>query len=168
MKKYIAFICLALAAFQITSAVKASFSFKRDYLFEWSLADKSSTIEDKTVHISNFIQRLEAGHAGGGFAGHDALFLQQPDNSFAANLVALKSLQKRLVEIGDLEPDSFQYNTAIQQITAQEQGEAGAMLKTFKGCYQLSQYPITWGWVGIVILCLWLLPLVLIVAIWVD
>ena len=65
------------------------------------------------------------------------------------NFEALKSLQKRLQEIKKLDPNSFEYNTAIQQITAQEQGEAASMLCVFHGCWIKEHYPLLWCWIGI-------------------
>jgi hypothetical protein len=87
----------------------------------------------------------------GKFSSHNALFLKTDDNSFSKNLEALRTLNTRLEELSKMDPNSFQYNTAIQQITQQEQGEAGAMLNVFEGCYYLSNYPVVWGWIGCVL-----------------
>jgi hypothetical protein len=42
----------------------------------------------------------------------------------------------------------FAYQTAIQQITAQEQGEAENLLIIFKGTYLLKSYPLQWNWIA--------------------
>ena len=47
-----------------------------------------------------------------------------------------------------MDPSSFQYNTAIEQITKQEQGEASAMSGVLYGCYALQSYPLGWGWIA--------------------
>jgi len=67
---------------------------------------------------------------------------------FQGQKEALETLSRRLTEIQNMNPSSFEYNTAIQQITAQEQGEANAMLSEFKGCYLLNNYTLIWGWIG--------------------
>ena len=47
-----------------------------------------------------------------------------------------------------MDTSSFQYNTAIQQITAQEQGEAHSLINTIKECYVLQNHFIVWDWAG--------------------
>lgn len=44
-----------------------------------------------------------------------------------------------------MDANSFQYNTAIQQITQQEQGEAIDMLSVFQGCWYKENYILLWG-----------------------
>ena len=95
-----------------------------------------------------FVSALESGYAKGDFANHNAVWLKTPNNSFQANLEALKTLSARLGEIQEMKPTSFEYNTAIHQITAQEQGEAKAMMGVFCGCYALTNYLAVWGWIG--------------------
>lgn len=135
-----------LALFIVGEKV-ANYQWENQYSNSWSLADKSSTIEAKSMHIDKFIELLEAGNAKGDFASHDALFMKTPNNSFENNLNALKTLSSRLHELKDMDPDSFQYNTAIQQITQQEQGEAQAMMNVIGNCWCLANYPIVWGWI---------------------
>ena len=45
---------------------------------------------------------------------------------------------------------SFEYQTAIQQITAQEQGEAQAMLEVFSGIWWKNNYIFLWDWIAAV------------------
>lgn len=131
---------------QIVGCVKTNYRYNKDVQNHWVLADRSSTIPEKTRHIDDFVKALD----GLGFKGrYDALFLQEPTVSFDHNLDALKSLQQRLREIQTLDPNSFQYNTAIQQITAQEQGEAMELLGVFEGIYFMEHFILGWSWVGL-------------------
>jgi regulator of sigma D len=132
----------------IYQEVFSKYNFEKEYYNEWGLADKSSTLSAKRQHIDNFIQSLEYGNSKGQFAEYDALFLKTPSNNFRTNITALKTLQERLIAVERMDPESFQYNTAIQQITQQEQGEAHEMIGVIKGCYYLSNYPLVWGWIG--------------------
>jgi hypothetical protein len=61
-------------------------------------------------------------------------------------MVALKSLQGRMHQIQSMDEQSFAYQTAIQQITAQEQGEAAHLTDTFEGCWYLRNYSALWQW----------------------
>lgn len=104
----------------------------------WHLADKSSTIAEKEVHIANFVDVLASQSNLRG--KHSVLIFQNIDNSFDYNLMALRSLRNWLFEIKSMDVKSFEYNTAIQQITAQEQGEAIGMLNVFKDTYFIENY----------------------------
>lgn len=139
-------IGILLLIIQDITQIKASFTLEKNYTQLWELADKSSTIPAKRKLIGDFVAALEAGRRE--FSSHDAVWLQTPNNSFESNLAALRSLSGRLAQIEDMAPDSFQYNTAIQQITAQEQGEAHRLLSVIRGCYELKSYPVVWGWIG--------------------
>jgi hypothetical protein len=79
---------------------------------------------------------------------YNAIFLKTPDNSFDNNFEALVTLEKRLEKIKDMNESSFEYQTAIQQITAQEQGEANKMLSILKGTYFKINAFILWNWIG--------------------
>jgi hypothetical protein len=141
---------IILTVIQIRTVIIANYRYENAYTQYWSLADKSSTIPAKQKYIAQFVAALEAGYAKQDFASHDAKWLQTPNNSFQANLDALKSLAGRLEEIQKMNPTSFVYNTAIQQITAQEQGEAKNMMGVFDGCYTLANYPMVWDWIGLI------------------
>lgn len=152
MKKPLFIIFVIAAIFGITQLVCdaiGSWRFEKDYLQHWNLADKSSTLEAKQKFVQTFVASLEFGFMEGEFSTHNALFLKTPNNEFQANLEAVRTLAKRLDEIQDMDPNSFEYNTAIQQITAQEQGEAERLLSVFKGCYFLHNYIICWEWIGV-------------------
>ena len=135
---------------QIRSSILSRYTYEKQFSNLWELADKSSTIPAKQQYITQFLNTLKAGETNGVFADYDATWLKTPNNSFAANIKAIQTLSDRLTQIQDMDPASFQYNTAIQQITAQEQGEAHRMLSVFEGCYRRECYPIVWGWIGIV------------------
>jgi len=126
----------------------ARYQFERDYTNLWSLAEKSSTIPAKRDYVARFLEAIEAGNARGEFAAHNAMVLKTPDNSLRANVDALHTLATRLDEISGMDPGSFEYNTAIQQITAQEQDEAGDLMNVVWGCYVLANWPIVWKWIG--------------------
>lgn len=126
-------------------AIVGRYQLNKDYFSYWSLSDKSSTIEQKTENIDKFVNALE----NSGFSGkHNALVLTTPDNSFDENMKALTSLQRRLHEIQSMDIRSFEYQTAIQQITAQEQGEAIEMLRVFRGVWWKANHPLLWYWVS--------------------
>ncbi len=141
--------CLILAVLILITAIsirfKGSYEYERDIGSEWSLADKSSTISAKSEHINRFVAALEREGLSGEY---DAIFLYTQNNSFDANFAALKTLQQRLREIEGMSPSSFEYQTAIQQITAQEQGEAQEMLSVFNGVWWKINYFLMWDWVG--------------------
>lgn len=149
--KLLIIIALITWGIQGCSTVRSHYTYDAAYGNLWALADRSSTIAAKQQYIAQFSAALEAGYARGDFSRHDAIWLKTPKNSFEANLSALKTLSDRLSQIQGMNPSSFEYNTAIQQITAQEQGEASAMLETFHNCFDLANYPMAWGWISGVI-----------------
>jgi hypothetical protein len=64
----------------------------------------------------------------------------------------VQTLVSRLDSISRTDATSFQYNTAIEQITKQEQGEASNMLDVFCECYTLENRPYIWGWISVCII----------------
>lgn len=126
----------------VVSAFTANYRFKADYLSDWNLADKSSTLEAKSEYIDKFVENLQIGERAGDFSTHGAIFLKNDANAFSENLKALKTLQSRLYEVKKMNPSSFEYNNAIQQITAQEQGEASEMINVFSESYTIKNYPL--------------------------
>ena len=143
---FIGIISLLFVVGSIKQDITGPYVLSREAFSHWDLADKSSTIEAKRKHIGAFVQAIESRRSQ--FASHNAVWLKTDANSFETNLTALKTLQGRLEEIQGMNPSSFEYNTAIQQITSQEQGEAGEMLQTIGGCFLLESYPLAWGWIG--------------------
>jgi len=151
MKKEIGIFLVILSLFLmgviIVQAVKANYAYDRDIRSYWNLADKSSTIVKKLEYIDKFVKALESGNFEGKY---NALFFNTLDNSFDKNLEALKSLQGRLYEIQKMDILSFQYQSAIQQITEQEQGEAYKMLKVFYSIWYKENHFFLWEWIEII------------------
>jgi hypothetical protein len=131
----------------VATGIIGKYNYNNNYLSYWSLADKSSTIPKKTEYIDKFVAALEKSHLEGDY---NALMLKTPDNSFDSNMDALKSLQSRLHEVQTMDVTSFQYQAAIQQITQQEQGEAGEMLRVFHGTWWKVHYFFLWSWIGVI------------------
>ena len=139
------FIVLSVlfAGILLWCGVNANYQYEKDVYSFWSLADKSSSLTEKSKYVDEYIGALEKSN----HAEYSAVWLKTPDNSFSKNLDALKSLGKRLQEIQTMDVQSFAYQTAIQQITAQEQGEAKSMNSVLNNCWCLANYPILWGWI---------------------
>lgn len=144
------FTAILMTIFQIHHGIVANYRYEKDYSNLWSLAEKSSSIPAKQKYIAEFVAKLKAGRASGEFSGYNAMWLKTPNNSFDSNLAALQTLSDRLSEIQGMNPNSFEYNTAIEQITKQEEWEAENLLDVFDGCYTLANYPTIWGWVQLV------------------
>lgn len=140
---------------QIRSLILSDYYYEKQYLNLWTLADKSSTIGEKERLINNFVAAIKNGKKKGDFTDYNALLLRTPNNNFDANLKAVQSLADRLTEIKGMDPASFQYNTAIQQITAQEQGQATNLMSVFDGCYTLANWPVVWSWIGLLFFILY-------------
>ena len=136
---------LLLAALIIVSDIRIGYKFEKKYGSYWELADRSSTLEAKEQYITQFVDALEKNN--GDFAVHNALFLKTPQNAFENNVEALITLRDRLKEVKGMNKTSFEYQTAIQQITAQEQGEADLLMDDIKSAYYLEQNIFTWEWV---------------------
>lgn len=150
-------IGLVIAGIDIRNYIVGEYRYEKNFECYWHLAEKASTIAKKTEGIDKFIKALESSNMRGKY---NAVFLETPDNSFEMNLDALKSLQLRLHEIEKMDVASFQYQTAIQQITAQEQGEALKMLRVFSGVWWKENYITMWQWVlvlNILMVCILLI-----------
>lgn len=122
--------------------VRASYEWSKSYGSNWELGIKSSTIEKKSEYIDKFVSSLEKSGLQG---ENDALIFYTPNNNFDENFTALKSLQSRLHEIKGMDAKSFEYQTAIQQITGQEQDEAGNMLMVLEGCWWKVHHYVYWN-----------------------
>lgn len=163
MKYLVVFLLLLIAlgatVFYIHAIVKANYEYNNTIKSSWDLADKASTIAQKSDYIDQFVAKLEASGLQG---TNNALYFPTPDNSFDKNLEAVKSLQSRLHSVKTMDENSFAYQTAIQQITAQEQGEADNMLSVFSGSWWKVHHYYLWnGW--------WTLTIVLgLIALWVG
>lgn len=121
------------------------YDFDKRFGSYWNLAEKASTIEKKSEYLDKYVLAMESG----GWEGkYNAIFMETPDNSFDNNMITLKSLQNRLHQIKSMDVTSLQYQTAIQQITAQEQGEANSMLTELNGIWWKENHFFLWNWVG--------------------
>ena len=110
----------------------------------WSLADKASSLDIKADYLNKFVQAIYAQK----LAGYNAIWLKTPDNSLEQNIYALQSLQTRMNEIRGMDVQSFAYQQAIQQITAQEQGEASRLIHVIHGRWYLDHHPLLWDWIN--------------------
>ena len=137
-------ISLVYAGFIGFAYVYSNWQFENTILSNWNLADKSSTIVEKSRYVTAFVEVLDKSGLQG---KHNAVFLKTPDNSFDNNVEAIRSLQKRLEEIDEMDVKSFEYQTAIQQITQQEQGEAGRILSVIRGVWMKENCILIWDWV---------------------
>lgn len=139
-------IALAVVIFAIAWGVaefRTAYEYSNTIGSYWDLSDKSSTLKQKSEYLDKYVAALQQ---PGKFASHDAVIYPTPNNSFEQNMVALVSLQGRMHQIQGMDESSFAYQTAIQQITAQEQGEAKALTSTFEGCWFLQNHTLLWGW----------------------
>jgi len=154
-----------LLILDIIFAIKCDYEFENEIGSYWSLADKASTISKKSEYIDMFVDRLEKSGLNGKY---NAVMYTTPDNFFDNNLGALKTLQQRLYEIEKMDITSFEYQTAIQQITAQEQGEAQSMLAVFGGIWTKDNYFLLWNWVGGVQVGITIILLIVGIIIWIN
>lgn len=130
----------------IIQAVVASYNYERKYLSYWELSDRSSTIIAKEQYITQFVNAIDQDRSS--FADYNAVVLKTPQNNFDNNLQAVTTLRDRLKDIQGMNESDFAYQTAIQQITAQEQGEAQNLLGMIGGAYYLGSYPLQWNWIA--------------------
>lgn len=121
---------------------RAGYQYNNTIGSYWNLSDKASTLQQKSVYLDQYVEALETAH----LASHDAVMFPTPNNSEVQNMIALKSLQGRMHQIQGMDEQSFAYQTAISQITAQEQGEAHELTDTLRGCWFLENWPLMWGW----------------------
>jgi len=131
----------------IIYSVIGGYQYSKDYSSYWELSVKASSITKKIEGIDKFVAALESSPLRGKY---DALFMETPNNSFDENFAALKSLQIRLHEISGMDITSFQYQTALAQITQQEQNESGKMLDVFDGIWWKDNHFFLWNWIGII------------------
>jgi len=155
-------------AFVITDIlfyIKADYEYSKEYESYWDLSVKASSLSKKIEGIDKFVGQLEKSGLQG---KHNALFLETPNNSFDENFQALKSLQIRLHEIEHMNIKSFEYQTALQQITQQEQNEADGMLHVFSGVWCKDNYFFLWDWIGITQILGFVILSIIGVTIWIE
>lgn len=163
MKTFFALLMSVLSilwlALVIGLVVSGEYRLSKKCMSYWNLADKASTLDAKSEYINQFVKSLDAHD----FSEYNAIWLKTPNNSFERNVSAVKTLQARLLKIKTLDENSFAYQTAIQQITAQEQGEAKEMLIVISGCWWMKNCFIMWNWFGYVF---WSILFTLLIAGW--
>ncbi|MGA2260035.1 MAG: hypothetical protein ABSH28_01220 [Acidobacteriota bacterium] len=67
-------------------------------------------------------------------------------------------------QIQTMDITSFQYQTAIQQITAQEQGEADKLIGELKGLWWKENHFWLWNWVLALNICFVILMAILVIV----
>lgn len=145
------FVVLTFTVFWGYREVSANYEYSNTIGSYWELSDKSSTLIQKSTYLDKYVTSLETAK----LAVNNAIIFPTPNNNVEQNMIALKSLQGRMHQIHNMDEQSFAYQTAIQQITAQEQGEGHKLIDTFKGAWFLANYPSLWGWIdGVIWLCI--------------
>lgn len=152
--KLMLLVAVGMIIYEVQQNIVASYQFERQYGYSWNLADKSSTIEAKAEYIGLFVAMLNSNSTD--FAENNVQWMTTPDNSFKMNLMALQTLNSRLQEIMKMDVKSFEYQTAIQQITQQEQGEASKLINTIYGCWVKNKHPVVWEWFEFVWISIWI------------
>jgi hypothetical protein len=162
MKARITLIISILAiVLYIVFGIISNNKYDTEFGANWQLSKKTATIEQKSVYIDKFVQDIEKGGFGGKF---DAIFNPNDNNSYEQNLIALKTLQQRLHELKSLPMTSFDYNTALQQLSEQQGDISSNMIYTFSGIWYKEHYILLWNWicfVGVIffiilIICSWI------------
>ena len=132
----------------VFGAVHANYEYEQTIGSFWELSDRASALDLKADYLDKYVAALDSAH----LSGHDAIIFPTPQNDVGQNLTALRSLQTRMHEIRTMDVQSFAYQQAISQITAQEQGQAQPMLDVLEGRWYLDHHPLYWGWIcGIVV-----------------
>lgn len=143
----------SLVFMSIFGCVKSGYEWDLLAGSQWELADRSSTLETKSHYINAFVLSLESMDKNGMLSEYNALFLKTPQNKTENNISAIKTLKSRLEEVSLIDFKSFEYNQAIHQITAQEQGESNELIYDLRGAFLLgSNYWYVWDWIGISII----------------
>jgi hypothetical protein len=91
--------------------------------------------------MDKYIDAVEKAKA----AQNSGIFKHAPSNSFNYNLTALKSLRDRLNQIRGMDPNSFQYQTAIHQITEQEANSTSMVI--IENCWQKANHYSYFNWI---------------------
>lgn len=136
---------LGLLAFHAIQEIYTRYECNRDLLSYWKLSAKASTLKQKSLYLDQLVSNLEAAQ----LSGNNALLLKTPDNSYEQNMATLKSLQSRMEEIRSMDVKSFEYQQAMYQISAQEQGGVNGVGDLI-GVWYLRLHPSVWGWIDAV------------------
>lgn len=145
MKTFAVFLILFGSLFAISRGILriyVSYEYTNEIGCNWDLSERASTIAQKSEYMTKFMKALEAAKLDG---VNSNLIMETPESDFTQNMKALKSLQQRLIDISGMDENSFAYQTALQQITAQEQGEAHDMLDNLKECWKRQSHYTIWN-----------------------
>lgn len=133
--------CLFFIGLWIYNGIYASYQWDNTVLSNWTLSDKSSTLDAKASYMDKFVSALQSNN----LADNDALIYKTADNNCQNNIDAVITLRDRLTQIKGMDETSFQYQQAIQQITSQEQGEADNLIYTLHGCWLKTHHYNLWN-----------------------
>ena len=158
-------IFTGLIAFMIfiICVVNSNYQYNKYHKSYWELAERASTIQENSIQIDKFVASYDTLQFKGKY---NAVFLTTESNSFNGNFRALKTLQSRLNQIKTMNPTTFEYQTAIQQITAQEQNGAEDMLSEIYGIWYKENYPLLWDWIGFTLISMFIIIFIFGVVIW--
>lgn len=154
-----------LLILQIAAGVVSNNDYVNKHENYWVLADRSSSITEKYHYIDKMVKSFENSKMKGEY---NAIWIKNPANSFDNNLKALVSLRDRLDEIQTMDVSSFEYQTAISQITEQEQGEAAGMLSILQGCWYKEYHFLLWNWVAVTIAISLIVLIIIGAVIWAN
>ena len=133
---------LVLIAVYVVGNLRVAAQYENQLGGYWTLSVRASSLPLKLQYLNQFVAAVDSAH----LSGHNAVLFPTVQNDVGQNIGTLKSLQQRLNEIQTMDVMSFQYQQAIAQITAQEQGEAEAMLSDIAGTWCLEYHPWLWAW----------------------
>lgn len=133
---------IMFAIFRGAIKIYANYDYVNEIYSDWDLADRASTIAQKSEYINRFVGAIEKQGLNG--LNANLIFITNRSD-FSENLRALKSLQGRLNTIIKMDENSFAYQAALQQITEQEQGGASNMLDVIEGCWYRKNYYTIWN-----------------------
>lgn len=133
---------IAFSLSRISYKIGVYYEYENNIGSKWDLADRASTITQKAEYIDEFVLALDQADL---YGIHNAILYPTDENYFDQNMKALKSLQQRLKTISNMDENSFSYQTAMQQITEQEQGEAHKMLENIYKCWKKKNYYSCWN-----------------------
>jgi hypothetical protein len=136
---------LGLLGFHAIQEIYTNYECNRDLLSYWKLSAKASTLKQKSLYLDEFVANLEAAR----LSGNNAVILKTPNNSYEQNMATLKSLQSRMEEIKSMDVKSFEYQQAMYQISAQEEGGVNGVGDLI-GVWYLDHHTSVWGWIDVV------------------
>ena len=108
---------IAIGVNGIYQDVTWSYQYDKQIGDYFELSDRSSDASVKLQYFNKFVDALERNDLTN---GQTSVFWQRPISELSYNYQVAKSLQSRLENISQMNPKSFEYQTAMQQITLQE------------------------------------------------